>query len=404
MPPFRLPVRSSQYLKDTLLCIFTQATKCLFLLFHIILAATSRIIRPQSTSVITDFLFIKLDSLGDLTLFLPTIQSLRSSNPDCNISIVTPANYSTFLVQTNLFDHVIPVNLYAYSRNLLYRLKLVRLLSTLHATILIQGRSARDIWVDDVIAWTINAPLKTAISGDYIHTSQPIQCIADNVYNKLLPYHGNHQLQINSTIADSLDIQSTHLLDPLPSCQPPLERLSLPSRYIVLFPGASTVHRQWPPSNFASVAKHIAITIGLPIIICGASSEISLAYEIQSHCDFSIIDLVAKTSISQLFHVIAGAELLLSNDTSAVHIAALTATPSICIVGGGELGKFLPYPRSHPNKPFVEYTEMSCFGCQWRCTNDNYQPDAPFPCISAVSIEKVLDQLTSFFNECLAHD
>jgi ADP-heptose:LPS heptosyltransferase len=43
---------------------------------------------------------------------------------------------------------------------------------------------------------------------------------------------------------------------------------------------------------------------------------------------------------------IAESQLLLSNDTGAVHIAVAVETPCVCISNGNHYGRFVPYPAS----------------------------------------------------------
>jgi len=49
------------------------------------------------------------------------------------------------------------------------------------------------------------------------------------------------------------------------------------------------------------------------------------------------LDLVGKTSLSDLVALIASAQLLLSNNTSTMHIADATQTPSVILFSGTEL-------------------------------------------------------------------
>ena len=65
------------------------------------------------------------------------------------------------------------------------------------------------------------------------------------------------------------------------------------------------------------------------------------------------IDLTGKTSLTELVYIISRAKLLVSNDTSAVHIAASTSTPTICVSNGNTFGRFTSYPKEIFDK--IEY-------------------------------------------------
>jgi ADP-heptose:LPS heptosyltransferase len=168
----------------------------------------------------------------------------------------------------------------------------------------------------------------------------------------------------------------------------------LPDTYYVLFPGAGADHRQWPTGRFAEIAHRIEQQTGWRGLVCGGPGEEDLGARICEAADASLQNLIGRTSIPELASVIAGANLLLGNETSAVHLATAVATPSVCLLGGGHYGRFLPYdveyaPSDRPMpKPVIH--EMPCFGCDWNCCFD--VPDgAPTPCVDRIATDAVWD-------------
>jgi ADP-heptose:LPS heptosyltransferase len=103
--------------------------------------------------------------------------------------------------------------------------------------------------------------------------------------------------------------------------------------------------------------------------------------------------LAGKTSLLDLVEVVRAATLVISNDSSPIHIAAGTVTPSVCILGGGHFGRFLPYTTECLNGPSAKITavwhDMDCFGCSWKC---KFKPEATqaVPCIATVSVDLVI--------------
>jgi ADP-heptose:LPS heptosyltransferase len=59
----------------------------------------------------------------------------------------------------------------------------------------------------------------------------------------------------------------------------------------------------------------------------------------------SAYNLTGQIPLTSLVKYLEDAELLISNETSPVHIAAAVNTPVICISNGNHLGRFNPYPR-----------------------------------------------------------
>lgn len=70
--------------------------------------------------------------------------------------------------------------------------------------------------------------------------------------------------------------------------------------------------------------------------MCGSLEEKSICNEIiEILRSVPVLNLAGKTSLVELVEVIRGAKMLVGNDSSAIHIAAATGTPSVCIHGGG---------------------------------------------------------------------
>lgn len=106
-----------------------------------------------------------------------------------------------------------------------------------------------------------------------------------------------------------------------------------------------------------------------------------------------VYNLINKTSIIDLVSIISKAKFVVGNDSAAVHIAAATHVPSICIFHGAHFGRFLPYPNHLPNieyNPHTIFAKMPCFGCGYKCTQqerDNYE------CLHRVSVDMVRESL-----------
>ncbi|MGE5498507.1 MAG: glycosyltransferase family 9 protein [Syntrophothermus sp.] len=118
-----------------------------------------------------------------------------------------------------------------------------------------------------------------------------------------------------------------------------------PEKYVVLFPGAGEPKRQWGIPNFIRTAQYILDTTSFNITIAGSKGEYALAQEITSALSSSrVYNLAGVTNLPEFAALLADAELLVSNETSAVHFAAAVGTTVICISNGGFLGRFHPYP------------------------------------------------------------
>ena len=112
-----------------------------------------------------------------------------------------------------------------------------------------------------------------------------------------------------------------------------LERAA--SRYAVVAPGASYgPAKQWGPERFANAAQEIAIR-GLTIVFVGARDDTPAAHAtIQALGGRApTLDLTGATDLPALVGVLAGAEVVLSNDSGVMHLAAALGRPTVGIFG-----------------------------------------------------------------------
>ena len=129
----------------------------------------------------------------------------------------------------------------------------------------------------------------------------------------------------------------------------------------------------WPLYRFSKVAEHIFDRTNLNAVILGVNSEKKYAdlviANVKSIYESRIIDLCGQTTIDDVIDIIGNAEFVVSNDTSGVHIACATNTPSVAINGGWHYGRFLPYSIEEHSKsdkiPLVAEKKMDCYYCGW---------------------------------------
>lgn len=165
------------------------------------------------------------------------------------------------------------------------------------------------------------------------------------------------------------------------------------SKTVILVPGSAAINRNWELDKFIALAKLILKHTNCNILITGTIEEADICDNLaRSLPDKKVLNFAGKTSASQFIELIASAALVVSNETSAVHIAAAIGTKSICLLGGGHFNQFVPYPQTIPQGPLCIYEKMDCYNCNWNC---KFQVDNehPFPCIAAISVENVWQQV-----------
>ncbi len=119
--------------------------------------------------------------------------------------------------------------------------------------------------------------------------------------------------------------------------------LTLPipdGRYVVLAPGASCPARCYDPERFAAVAVGIAQATGLAIKVVGSEKERALAERVCGSVGHS---LAGETTVPELAALIAGAALVVTNNSGPLHFADAFGRPTVVLYSGVEReGEFAP--------------------------------------------------------------
>lgn len=108
------------------------------------------------------------------------------------------------------------------------------------------------------------------------------------------------------------------------------------NQYILLNPWTSCQSRNYDSLRFAIAAKQLAQTTKMPIVVTGVPQDCDRAQSLLTILASDAIDLIGKTTLSQLAALIANAQLVLTNNTSTMHIADATRTPSVVMFAGTE--------------------------------------------------------------------
>ena len=107
------------------------------------------------------------------------------------------------------------------------------------------------------------------------------------------------------------------------------ERIDARKRWIVMHPGASAASRRYPIDAFAAAAARLSRDFDCQIVWTGSQEEASLVAEAQKAMLEPSHSLVGRLSFEEFAALIARAPLLISNNTSAAHLASAVSTPVV---------------------------------------------------------------------------
>jgi ADP-heptose:LPS heptosyltransferase len=161
------------------------------------------------------------------------------------------------------------------------------------------------------------------------------------------------------------------------------------SNHAVLNIGASYAPRRWPLKSFMEIAEKLAGQ-GWSVTILGGPAETDARQELENlKPDNNRINIaIDKFSFDEVRQLIAGSDLVISNDSGLGHLAIMLEKPTVIMLGGGHYGAFMPYPPdlTPAHVRFLTHP-MPCYHCNWNCT-EMPQGGKTFPCVNSITADQ----------------
>ena len=112
--------------------------------------------------------------------------------------------------------------------------------------------------------------------------------------------------------------------------------------------GASDRYKRWPEAHFAALGKQLADQRNARIVLLGVKNEADLGRTFDEHAPGLAAHLFGKTTIPQLAAVLERTNVLVTNDTGTMHIAAAVKCPIVLVsVGYVHFRETGPYGAGH---------------------------------------------------------
>jgi ADP-heptose:LPS heptosyltransferase len=137
---------------------------------------------------------------------------------------------------------------------------------------------------------------------------------------------------------------------------------------IAVLPFGSVAIRDFPEPLLVAALREARRASAAPIALHGDAGQrarlLALAGRLRAA---GIVDVAcaAPMDVVEFAGAIAGADLVITVETSAAHLATAFDRPAVVLIGGGNYGQFGPWRRS-ARQVWVTH-EIDCFGCGWRC-------------------------------------
>jgi lipopolysaccharide heptosyltransferase II len=98
---------------------------------------------------------------------------------------------------------------------------------------------------------------------------------------------------------------------------------ALPRPILAIHPGASWPTKRWPPEYFAALVNRS----GASAVLVGGPREKEVGQAVSSRLHVPFLDLTGQTTLLQLAALLESADVMVSNDSGPMHLAAALGAP-----------------------------------------------------------------------------
>lgn len=325
------------------------------------------LVLPYKTNRI---LIARFDGVGDYILFRNFIKALKLSEKynDYSISFLGRDNVKELAeyFDKEFFDrfYFIPSNdFFELQNKITKRLYFILRFKFRCFDIIINPTHSR-IYTQDVLLSELGAKKMIGSIGDSVNfQSLNEKNISDRLYFKLIHTHDISTFEFvrNKFFFENLlneDLNSISLF---------FDKMENRNRenLIVINPGAGSKQRQWNPVNFSRLINLILRETGehYRVILIGSKDELNIGDEIMFHVNenHKIENYIGKLDFVESIKLISKSEIVISNETSTIHISAAVDTKAICLSNGNHFGRFNPYPLSVSEKIVTIYPNIDFY-------------------------------------------
>ncbi|MCX6542840.1 MAG: glycosyltransferase family 9 protein [Acidobacteria bacterium] len=319
-------------------------------------------------------LIVRLGALGDLVHALPAVAALRDAWPEARIDWAVDARYRRLLDFVPIVNRVIEMGSAGTS--------LVGVVRSLR-------RERYDTAID--LQGLIKSAVLARLSGarEVLGFATPLlrEPVASLLYTRQGAVEaGEHVIAKNVGLLRVLGVVPTSWSFPLTVPDTDVVNavrgalgIGQDNRFAVLNPGAGWPNKQWPPSRFGLVARHLSTRQGWPSVVLWGPGERGLAEEVVAASD-GTAHIAPPTGLGDALALVRAAALFVAGDTGPLQLAAALGTPTVGLFGPTDPARNGPW--SPADVTLSRFEQCECHHKR-RCRRNQ-------PCVQDISVEDVM--------------
>ncbi len=338
-------------------------------------------------------LAIKFYGLGNIAMLLPVLQDLRDGLPEgAEIDFLTLEGNRSLLEISGLTTNVLTARLNSPFEFLSGVLSALRFARSRRYDVVVDFEQF--IKISAIFAYLSRTPERIGFNTDgqnraWLYTTRVVYTDSEHmsgIFRRLLRPLGIRpsRRQVSMALGDEDERAIDEIL-----AQGGVDGSSFPIIGVHAGSGPNFYRvplKRWPLENFVELCDALCDRYGAKLVLTGqGEEEKEIVDEVRQRMRGETIDTCDLLTVRQLLALMNRCHLVVANDTSVVHLAALMRTPCVAFFG--------PTAPIHygPNNPedLVFYRDLYCSPC---LTNYNLKISRCVDpvCIRGIGVEEVL--------------
>lgn len=349
---------------------------------------------PEPLPLPRRVLAIKFYGLGNIAMLLPVLKELRAALPeDAEIDFLTLEGNRVLLEASGLTNNILTARLDTSLQFVAGVWRALRFARSRRYDAVIDFEQF--IKVSAIVAYGTGAPVRVGFNTDgqnraWLYTTRVVYTDSEHmsgIFRRVLRPFGiapsNEPVALHIPAADERAVEE--LL-----AEGGIERHAFPVIGVHVGSGPNFYRvplKRWPLEHFVELCDALVERYGAHIVLTGqGAEERALVDEVKRRLRHPCVDTCDRLSVRMLLALMRRCNLVVSNDTSVMHLAALVRTPVVAFFG--------PTAPIHygPNnaEDLVFYRDLYCSPC---LTNYNLKISRCVDpvCIQGITVAGVLD-------------
>jgi len=278
----------------------------------------------QQRTKLTTVTIVQTAFLGDVLLTLPMAAAIKQSMPWAHVRLITTPAAATFVQGLDVVDEVIAFDKRGKHAGWKGMKAFAQFMRCDAHAVIVPHHSMRTSMLVRLMQPTWSCTFRTAWSRWFCTETIP--------YPAAL-HDADRHLRLASVLTGEL--RTKEELGPISLSTPAdmhavarlLDERGVRKPYVVVAPGSVWPTKRWPIPHSNALAGLLADRLQRVVVL----GEIALAGSIPERTN--VVDLCGQTSLREAAAVIAGATVVVCNDSAPLHLATLQHIPVVAVFG-----------------------------------------------------------------------